>query len=351
MEELANKIAELIKDYRNEDGISIDQNHVIRWANQFEEKDREFLLSELLHILPKSYLSKNDVIETLEEVFEYLRKKYSYDTIQSFLNNSRFLSCQSSAKSQSVLLNFLNEIAMKKYGVSILEMYSEKPKLWIYFDDVLGSGGTFRKNIGTKIDEYGKDNYISEDIKLICIFFFLHSWGRANAKFVLLKKYSKDLANSIDFHGAFEIQNNPRINFFNPNPKFNHAFPKQTDIGKTYIDNLEESLDLGYDMNYSKFAFRSNDKPSTEEFYSSPENRDRYESIILKKGIEIIDDIEHLSAKGTRPLGFTPPSYKTLGTGSHAFTWRNISNTCPLVYWWEVNNWIPLFSVQNRGVN
>lgn len=349
MDKLAIKIAELITDYRNEDDIYIDKDHVLRWVNQFEKEDRKFLLSELLHILPKSYLSKNDVIDTLTQTFEYLKTKYGYKTVQDFLNDSKFLSCQTEAKSQSVLLRFLDEIAQEKYHVSIFDNISKSPKLWIYFDDVLASGGTFRKNVETEISAYGEDKYLKDQIKLISIFFFLHSWGCSNAKFVILNRFSKEHASSIDFHRAFEIENNPRINYFNSDPNFNHAFPKESEEGRMFIDSLEERLDLGYNMTNEKFAFRPGNKPNNEEFYSSPENRDKYESIILKKGIEIIDKIEHLSAKGIRPLGFTPPAYKTLGTGSHAFTWRNISNTCPLVYWWEVNDWIPLFSVQNRG--
>jgi hypothetical protein len=72
---------------------------------------------------------------------------------------------------------------------------------------------------------------------------------------------------------------------------------------------------------------------------------------LLKKGIEIINSINNISAEGLRPLGMTNPSYKTLGTGTHFFTWRNISNTCPLVFWWETNGWHPLFPVKNRGSN
>ena len=53
-----------------------------------------------------------------------------------------------------------------------------------------------------------------------------------------------------------------------------------------------------------------------------------------------------------RPLGDTVKSHKTLGTGTLFFTWRNISNTCPIVFWWDVfgHNWTPLFSLKNRGI-
>ncbi|REG78219.1 phosphoribosyltransferase-like protein [Algoriphagus antarcticus] len=102
-------------------------------------------------------------------------------------------------------------------------------------------------------------------------------------------------------------------------------------------------------MTNEKFAFRNPEYPLKEEFYSSSENRDRYERILLDKGLKIINSISELKAKSLRPLGMTPPSYKTLGKGCHFFTWRNISNTCPIIFWWEANGWYPLFPVKNRG--
>ena len=52
-----------------------------------------------------------------------------------------------------------------------------------------------------------------------------------------------------------------------------------------------------------------------------------------------------------RPLGLINPQYKIFGLGTHYFTWRNIPNNAPLVYWWEVpgHKWKPLFPVANRG--
>lgn len=349
MDELADKIVEIIKDYRQDDGIEINRDHVKRWVHQFNGADQEFLLSELLHILPKSYVSTQDAIETLESVFEYLREKYGYETIAELISNSHFLNCQDAQKSQSILLKFLDETAQNKYGKSIFECGIEDAKKWIYFDDVLASGGVFRKDFKGKLDSFTSEKYIESSINTICIFFFLHSWGLANSKFIITKEYGKELTKTIDFHRCFPIDNNPRINYFNPNPDLNHIFPKESKEGVDFLNELEDKLDLTYEMSKEEFAFRPDDRPTTEEFYSSPENRDRYEQIVLSKGLEIFNQIEQLNAKGTRPLGFTPPSYKTLGAGSHAFTWRNISNTCPLVFWWEANDWLPLFSVQNRG--
>ena len=99
MDDLINKILEIIKNYRLEDvdGIffhQLDANHVKRWILQFDEEDREFLLSELLHILPESYLSKEDTLETFACEFEVLARDFGYDSVQDFLDETSFLDIQ-----------------------------------------------------------------------------------------------------------------------------------------------------------------------------------------------------------------------------------------------------------------
>lgn len=344
MIDIVKNLVEIISDYRKESGMQIDNDHVLQWVAQFNQEDRDFLLSELLHILPKSYVSKKDAIDTLAHSFDYLTNKYGHDSVSDFLSHTAFLNCQAPEKSQTVLLDFLNKFSESQYGHNLEACGKDGVKYWIYFDDVLASGGTFRNDIMNEIESYGVDEFKENEIKIIGIFFFLHSWGCANSKYVILKKFDKQVARRLEFHRVYEIENNPRINFYNPNPKFNHVYPAKDDSKKNWVEFLE-SLEAD---RQSQFAYRPNGFPKKEEFYSSTENRLRYESIILDKGIEILNKAEYLSPP-IRPLGLVSPSYKTFGTGSHAFTWRNISNTCPLVFWWESPGWHPLFSVENRG--
>lgn len=100
-------------------------------------------------------------------------------------------------------------------------------------------------------------------------------------------------------------------------------------------------------------VFRPKNLPLKETFFSSPENRIKLENLFIQKGIELLSKVKSDSPdKRKRPLGDSIRSHKTLGTGTLFFTWRNISNTCPLVFWWDVSGheWIPLFCLKNRGV-
>lgn len=344
MDKVASSIADIIKDYRNDSGIYIDTNYVLGWVNQFDENDREFLLEELHNILGKSYLSKSNTIEALNKIFEFFKEKFKYNSITEFLSHVKFLSCQGPEKSQTKLLEFLNEISLKQFGIKLEDCGKDIVKHWIYIDDVLASGGTFKREISHQIDSYGVDKFIEDKISIIPIFFFLHSWGMSVVTFGMSQKYSKKISEKLDYHYINLIENDPRINYYNPNPRFNNVYPSVNKINEDYeiyLDKLEADK-------HRAFAYRKDGTPVDETFYTSSDNRNRYEQIILNKGLEILAKVDTLSPP-IRPLGLTYPSYQTFGTGSHAFTWRNISNTCPIVYWWENHGWHPLFPVENRG--
>lgn len=356
MDELIGSIHDIIKDYRREDlgwlySQEITPKYIKTWINQFDEEDQEFVLSELLHILPKSYLSKENTLNVTRKEFDVYKKDFGYDSVTDFLNETRFLKCQPAYKSQNVLLNFADDILKENYGMSIEDCGKGEIKNWLYVDDVLASGKTFKEDILNEINAFGKEEFKDSGIRIISTFFILHSWGTKNTRFSIDQNLRYELGKRLSFYSVSRIDNNPYIHsFYNPSPQFNHVYPKECDQGKKFLEFIEGAFERDYEMTNEKFAFRHPDYPKKEEFYSSIENRDRYEGIILTKGIEIINRIEHLNAKSLRPLGMTPPGWKTLGTGSHFFTWRNISNTCPLVFWWGANDWYPLFPVKNRGI-
>lgn len=68
MLQLAVNIWEIIKCYRNKDGIFITPEYIVDWALQFgSEQKAIFVLSELLHILPEVYLSEEKAIAQLSQ--------------------------------------------------------------------------------------------------------------------------------------------------------------------------------------------------------------------------------------------------------------------------------------------
>ncbi|MDH1883700.1 phosphoribosyltransferase-like protein [Empedobacter falsenii] len=349
MNELANNIYEIIKDYRNHDGIYITPDYIIEWANQFGG-DALLVLTELNKILPETYISRDKAKQNILSHLESYLKLYSYTNITTFLIETQFIDCQLPHKSQPAILNLLEEVLMENYQESYKKYIDYPKKNYIYFDDVLASGSTIGKHcvefLITKDDkeisfaQKLENNEINLSISVFC----MHIWGFEFQKFRISKTptLSEKISKKINWFWNYEVQNHAKFN----NQSLNVARPIK--LANSKINGYLENLDA---TKYEDYAYRKINTPVKEVFFTTPENRINFENILIEKGIDIINMIQGDVKPNIRPLGLINPNYKIFGLGTHFFTWRNIPNNSPLVYWWEVSghNWKPLFSVANRG--
>jgi hypothetical protein len=348
MEAFATNIYEVIQDYRKDDSFQLTIPHLMEWAAQFGT-DAEFVLQELNQIIPKTYLSKRNAQIHLLHQLHLLMKDYQYHSIVAFLADTLFLDLQKEGKSQKAILNLLEEVLQTEFGQSS-KIYDSYPKKnFVYWDDVLATGGT----VGTHLVQWlhqkqgdSEENFkkvLNNQFRLSVNLFCLHTWGHSFQRFRLQKTFGSSIDSKIKWYYSFlEVQNYTKWY----NQALNVALPieEQPPKVKSYLANLAADK-------YEDYAYRKSHLPAQETFFTSPANRIRYEKILLNKGIAIIERIKGTVKPNIRPLGFVNPVYKTYGLGTHFFTWRNISNTCPLVFWWEVegHGWKPLFPVANRG--
>lgn len=347
MEEKAYRVLNIIEDYENND---MTTTHIIEWVNQFDDGDREFILDELAVIFENTYLSKIKCKQLIEGYLSFWTNQFKYQNIQNFLLDTVFLDLQQPDKSQKELLVFLNDIITQNYGVS-LDQCGQTPKHYIYLDDVLSTGTTVYRQLefwlkqpnafdSTKSNfEHIKTQKLNLHICLLCT----HSWGMYNIKFRFLKTFGNDINNHIKYQWYYLIENNLKAY----NPKLNHMIP--VDNQPTEVNQYLTSLE--YAVNNEDRAFRKATQPVEEKLFSSSASRTRIENIFLKKGIEILSRVQNLRVQQLRPLGYTIKSHKTFGLGTLFFTYRNIPNNCPIVFWWAGNNWKPLFVLKNRGRN
>lgn len=351
MIEIANNLLEVIKDYRSDDGFEQTSERIILWANQFGE-NAEFVLREVSHIIPQVYVSKAKAKTSISSQVKKLMQIFRYESITRFLADTEFLDLQPPYKSQKAILTLLEEILAAEYGES-LEKYKKLSKInFVYFDDILATGSTIGKDLISwlnSVDGNGIQNVqhlLTNKYKLSVNLFCLHSWGQAFLKNRLNKSfeenYRANVGSKIRWFCDYNIENHAKWN----NQSLNVAFPteEQPPNVKAYLANLTASK-------YEDYAYRKSHNPVNEKFFTSSENRIIYENLILEKGISIIKMIKGEVKPNIRPLGLMNPTYKTFGLGTHFFTWRNIPNNSPLVFWWEVlgHSWIPLFPVVNRG--
>lgn len=348
MNDLAEQISEILCDYHSHKGFNFDPKHVLNWVSQFPENDQKFLLTEFLHILKKgTYVNEQKARELLISNIEAMTVRFRFRKPIDFLANTTFLTLQPKGKSQDILLAILDEELQKKYGVSLKQCGSASERYSVYVDDILATGGTvFRDCVAwlalKNTDETTNlDRVISNKTTLIICVFCRHNWSSPNYRLKL--HLNKEIDSKILFHENYTVENHPNF----PTSRFNFAYPTadQPDYVIQYWENLAAT-------NKQESAFRKPLRPSRETFFSSAENRNRFENILLHKGIELLLKAQKLKPNH-RPLGAVTPSYKTLGTGTLFFTWRNISNTTPIVFWWAAPGagWYPLFPLHQRGGN
>lgn len=339
-EQLAQGIHNIIKGYRAEDQINITPEHIIAWADQFEE-DSIFMLTELNHILPQIYITKEKAKEFILQHINWLVNKYGYQSISEFLIDTEFMKIQQEGKSQFAILELLEEVLNENWQTSFQEYSTFPKKNFVYFDDVLATGSTLGRHIVDWLslangDQRNIDVVLSDQYRLCINLFCLHTWGHAFQKYRLNKHFQDALGRKLSWMHNMTVENHARF----PNQSYNHAFPVhgQPINVQSYLANLPADK-------YENYAYRSETMPVNERFFSSRENRIKYENILLQKGLSIINQIKGEIKPNIRPLGLINPTYKTFGLGTHFLTWRNIPNNCLLVYWWEVpgHDWIPLF--------
>lgn len=82
----------IIADYRAGEIAAPDVAHVERWVNQFDEKVREPLLTELKHVLSRTYVSKLGVERFLSGLVPL--QKLAGNKPPEFWNNAKFLDIQ-----------------------------------------------------------------------------------------------------------------------------------------------------------------------------------------------------------------------------------------------------------------
>jgi hypothetical protein len=355
MKQIAAQICKILYDYQVDRGFKFTEVHIIKWVSQFETKDQKFILEEFLHLLNSGiYISKNDAEKLLIKNIYALSENYKFSSPVIFLKHVDFLSLQNGEnKSQSILLELLDEELIKTFNVSLKDCGTQSKKYALYIDDILATGGTITYDCATwlklkNIDgETNLDKIVKSEKILIISVFCLHTWGAYNVRVILKIKFHNDeLIKLIKYQATHIIENSPT----EPGQKMNLAYPVDSKIKEVsdYFDNMMPPIAT----RKGEYAYRKDNIPLEEQFFSSSQNRIRFENIMLLKGIELLKPVMNLQTN-QRPLGITNPSKKTFGTGTLFFTWRNISNTTPIVFWWKIttSNWYPLFPLSNRGKN
>ena len=353
MEQLIQKIYSTLQDYRADEKqptLRISPERIKLWVNQFNENDRMFILSELSCILQKRYCSKDRAREFVLQFIEKMTNDLKYPNVQSFLHNAVFLDLQPIGKSQKKILELINELIQKNYGMSLLDCGSIAPKHFIYVDDILCTGNTLFQDI----KEWAESSYVTNkthlqaiennEVDVTFVYLFLHIKNYRKKKAEFKNKLSAVIANKHRKYCLYEVDNSSDYYAV-----LDFVFPIDEVLSQIILDYKDKIIEEVDAYTISKAwkkvendFFRTKGKPKKEVLFSSPENRIRFETIMLLKGIEILNNA-NTKLKTIRALGYSLPSQKNFGFGALYFTWRNVANNTPLVFWYRSSNFMPLF--------
>ncbi|MFC0224995.1 phosphoribosyltransferase-like protein [Serratia aquatilis] len=309
---LKKSIASTISDYRHQPDSGIDAIHVDKWISQFNQNDREFVLTQTDELLKIFYITEQKYDDFVTAIIKRPANE------EYFLGYS-FLDIQASGNSQHEILEKM-QLAANEHGrfkLLTINSFTKKENLrnkFIYQDDLSFSA----KKALSDITAFCEGNDI-RNADIIIAFFIQFSSGKHYLLTELKKRLeSRNINISISrmsvMGRGFLLEN--RLTYSKQSdvfwPRENLIEIPQWATTPTYVGEYRNGFIEG-------------------DVFKNSENRDRYEKILTEKGFLILE--HSLERKPSlKPLGFK--TYHGLGFGGSVFSYRNCPNNTPLVFWW-----------------
>jgi hypothetical protein len=155
-------IATTIADYRAGEIAPLTSEHVDKWVHQFTESVQIPLLSELDHVLKKTYFSRDFVKEFLDNLL--LNNSLAGVKPCEFWKRASLLEIQQNGQSQSDMLDLFKESLRE--CCNIVNSRATSSDQYIYLDDALFSGS----RIGNDLEAWiSTDAPRKAEVHIICI--------------------------------------------------------------------------------------------------------------------------------------------------------------------------------------
>jgi len=317
LDQRADRLAELISDYRAGDVSKPTREHVLRWVSQFDGPVRIPILAELHHVFQQTYLSREKAINFLTDVIR--SKKLVGDDHKAFWTNATLLDLQLAGNSQSDVLRLFSEVLQAEVGISRDETGGGN-SVFIYLDDGMFTGNRIRRDLEAWIKS------APAQAELHIIVFVTHTstyYARGE-----LGKSILGSGKAIDVHWWRLLELEDRKSETDQSDVLRPVSLPGDPLVEAYVENMRYKPHLRTPGGVGKAAL-----------FSSDEGRQLLESEFLKAGAKIRADSPYLG-DSQRPLGHM--SLETLGFGSTFVTYRNCPNNAPLALW-AGDPWYPLF--------
>jgi hypothetical protein len=256
------------------------------------------------------------------------------------------------------------KICRDEYNIDLQQHKNATAKNYLYIDDVLCTGDTLYKSLTGPIEkDFGGFFYEETDVGKPNITTF--SENNATLRLIYFCIHEKNI-NKVINRISIKVNKHPNValrvailynysylgslfidNTENTNSKMELLVPSSGMRSESVLQceqHIKEKLSFAPYYREAPFFYRDDNKPDEESFFTSKENRYRYEKILVEKCIEIYNRSSNFhNSPRPRPLGFGLNFDNSLGFGAMVFTWRNAPYNTPLVFWYKGNGWLPLF--------
>jgi hypothetical protein len=296
-----------ISDYRDGEIASIDPDHIDRWVSQFDEPVQVPILTELDHVLSKTYISRSAFETFFAEVVT--STDLVGDDPCGFWAGSTFFNKQLRGDSQNVLLELFSAALQQECGLSVADCGGDDGPL-IYVDDAAYTGIHIINDLAQIVSEAPKHTI------LYMILFGVHNQGSWYATQQLQNRF-RAAGKTVDITWFCELD-------------LENTAPGNSDVlWPKSVPDQEEAKEYAASLTYP-LVRRGGDAVGKNGFFSSGSGRHLLEQEFLKAGALIRSESPNLKVYA-RPLGNCVR--QNLGFGAVIVTYRNCANNCPLVFW------------------
>ena len=338
VQRLEESIADKIKNYqKNLNYWEFDDEHVDKWVNQFPVDERIVVLTETDNLLNHNYMRKRTIKELFDELWS-TEEIMGSDPIKE-ISKIQFLNIQGKGNSQNRLVSLLERHYYKNKNVVINRNDHSNIKKYIYLDDCMFTGFTLIKDICNWIDYMDPNSDTQLDIVFLGIY-------NGNLDYVdrQIKRKCSEKRISVRFYWMY-MYNNDLHNM----PPYDILWPQYMDDDEYVNAFVKDMEDQKVNTGKGGLGFR-NDIIGIEEskLFTSTQNRIIFEKALLKKGAYICS-LPQCRNERMKPMGYSHGI--SLGFGAFFATCYNISNNCPLAFWWgdmwsssseTLGKWYPL---------
>ncbi|ELB2808745.1 hypothetical protein QNE88_000648 [Vibrio alginolyticus] len=302
-------IASIISGYAGNRFGNYDADHVRRWANQFEESERQLVLEETLYILERQYITEEKFKGFVRDVIK-TPHLHGGDP-QTFWQNASLLQIQQHGNSQAELNDIFCSVLEQTHHVN--GIINQKSSNYFYVDDFIFSGNRLYNDIKKWFEQHQP-----QDCKLNIVTIGFYTSGQYATKCKLEDLFKgKNITITFYRYDANILEN--QLRHKNKSERF---WPTESVLQEPSIQAYAKEKGL-------TFQYRQVIQHSNKVF--SQTRREEYERIMLKYGIKILGFPKTVSTV-VKPLGYD--TYTTFGFGSAVFTFRNCPNNNPLPFWW-----------------